>query len=171
MKSDLLQHKGYYGSVRYSSEDDCLYGRVEFIDDLILYDGETVKDIKAAFAEAVDDYISSCAERGVKPNSTCKGSFNVRIGEDLHKEIAVEAMKLDISLNEFVRQTLHARMHSPDASAFARSVFQQVTSGLSKTNQVIIQTSWPDEGDTVRVLTPMTINSEVKPWPNPQTRH
>ncbi len=115
MKSDLLNHNGYYGSVQYSQEDECLYGRVEFIDDLILYEGESISDLKASFIEAVDHYIDNCKKRGIKPNTTCKGSFNVRVGEELHREVAAEALRARVSLNEFVRQTLYARVHSLDA--------------------------------------------------------
>ncbi len=53
MNNDLLEHRGYYGSVQYSAEDDCLIGKVEFIDDLILFNAEDVPSLKAAFVEAV----------------------------------------------------------------------------------------------------------------------
>ena len=55
-----LYHKGYTGSVLFSVEDDCLHGKILDINDIITYEGETVKDIKKAFEGAVDRYISAC---------------------------------------------------------------------------------------------------------------
>lgn len=106
MNNDLLEHRGYYGSVQYSAEDDCLIGKVEFIDDLILFNAEDVPSLKAAFVEAVDDYLASCAAEGLQPNTTCRGSFNVRIGVDAHKKAAQLARQRQQSLNDFVKDAV-----------------------------------------------------------------
>ena len=37
------------------------------IQSLVTYEGRTVEEIKAAFAEAVDDYLELCAQEGIKP--------------------------------------------------------------------------------------------------------
>ena len=106
MNNDLLEHRGYYGSVQFSNEDECLYGKIEFIDDLVLYDGESTSAIRQAFIEAVDSYLATCAERGVEPNTTCKGTFNVRVGTELHKQAAVLARRRQQSLNDLVKDSL-----------------------------------------------------------------
>ena len=62
-----MMHKGYDGSVEYSVADDVLHGRVLGIQSLVTYEGRTVEEIKAAFAEAVDDYLELCAQEGIKP--------------------------------------------------------------------------------------------------------
>ena len=53
--STMLEYKGYLGSVEYSDEDEVLRGRLEFIRDLVTYEGQDAKGIKAAFQDAVDD--------------------------------------------------------------------------------------------------------------------
>jgi predicted HicB family RNase H-like nuclease len=53
--STMLEYKGYLGSVEFSAEDEVLHGRLEFIRDLISYEGKDAKGIKAAFQEAVED--------------------------------------------------------------------------------------------------------------------
>ena len=100
--SNTLEYRGYLGSVEFSVEDQCLCGKVEFIDDLILFDGASVAEIKQAFRDAIDAYLKSCSERGAEPNQPFKGSFNVRIGGDLHRRAAYEAKRQGIALNEFV---------------------------------------------------------------------
>lgn len=102
----MLEHKGYYGSIEASVEDGVLYGKLEFISALVSYEGETVQELKAAFNDAVDDYLSTCKAKGYEPESPCKGSFNVRVGHGLHLAAAVKAKELGITLNDFVRTAL-----------------------------------------------------------------
>jgi predicted HicB family RNase H-like nuclease len=104
--SDVLEYNGYYGSVLFSAEDDVFYGKLLSIDDLVNFEGTTVKEIKKAFREAVDDYLETCKKLGKEPNKTYKGTFNVRIPTDLHKAAAVYAALNNISLNDFVKTAI-----------------------------------------------------------------
>ncbi|WP_299310825.1 type II toxin-antitoxin system HicB family antitoxin [uncultured Halomonas sp.] len=103
----LLKHRGYYGSLEASTEDNCLFGKLQFIRALISYEGETVAELEAAFRDAVDDYLATCEQLGEAPETPCKGSFNVRIGHDLHLAAAVAASQHGISLNDLTRQALN----------------------------------------------------------------
>ena len=58
--SDMLEHRGYLGSVLHSEEDETFHGRVEFIRDLVTYEGSDAISLKRAFQEAVDDYLLLC---------------------------------------------------------------------------------------------------------------
>jgi len=78
--STMLEYKEYLGSVEYSAEDGVLHGRLEFIRDLVTYEGEDVKGIKAAFHEAVDDYLELCETEGRKPDMPPRDSFNAQPG-------------------------------------------------------------------------------------------
>ena len=80
--STMLEHKEYLGSVEYSDDDEVLHGRLEFIRDLVTYEGDDAKSLKAAFQEAVDDYLELCAAEDRKPDVPLKGSFNVRPGRE-----------------------------------------------------------------------------------------
>ena len=37
--NNLLEYRGYFGAVRFSAEDDCLVGKVLFINDSLNFDG------------------------------------------------------------------------------------------------------------------------------------
>lgn len=102
----VLKHKGYSGSVEVSTEDNCLFGQVLFIEPLINYEGETVAELSASFKEAIDDYLEDCETAGIDAAKPCKGSFNVRTGPELHQAAAVQAKELDLSLNEFVKRAI-----------------------------------------------------------------
>ncbi len=107
----LLRYKGYYGSIEASPEDNCLYGKIEFISPLVNYEGETISELKSAFENAVDDYIKTCEQAGREPEQTVKGSFNVRIGSELHKKALVCAKDNGISLNDFVKKSIENAIH------------------------------------------------------------
>ena len=104
---NMMSYKGYYGSVNFDANDLVFYGKVEFINSLISYEGETAKEIDAAFKAAVEDYFETCAARAVVPEKPFKGSLNIRIGRDLHEKAALIAKKIGCaSLNEFIKQAL-----------------------------------------------------------------
>jgi predicted HicB family RNase H-like nuclease len=105
--NDILEYKGYYASLNFSSEDEVFYGKLFGIDDLVTFEGASVKELKKAFHEAVEDYLETCKELGKEPNKTYKGTFNVRITTDLHKDAAFFAASHNISLNDFVKTAIH----------------------------------------------------------------
>lgn len=104
---DTLKYKDYLASVYFSMEDEIFFGKILGTDDLINFEGNSVKELKKAFHDAVDDYISTCKSPGKKPNKTYKGTFNVRIPSELHKEAAAFAAVNSLSLNDFVKSAIN----------------------------------------------------------------
>ncbi|MBQ1606495.1 MAG: type II toxin-antitoxin system HicB family antitoxin [Bacteroidales bacterium] len=103
-----LNYKGYIGSVNYSVEDDCLYGKVMGLTKniTIIYEGESIKDLRTDFENAIDNYLNNCEEKGIAPQKTYSGRLNVSIPIDLHIKIAMLAMQNGESINSFVRNSL-----------------------------------------------------------------
>lgn len=57
---NYLEYKGYRGTVEYSSEDGCFFGKVVGLGkDLIAYEGKTVAELRADFEAGIDSYIES----------------------------------------------------------------------------------------------------------------
>lgn len=110
---NTLKYKGYVGSVAYSEPDKVFFGKLEGIDDLVNYEGESVKELTDAFHEAVDDYLIFCEEHGVKPEKSYTGAFNVRIAPDTHRDIANLAAEAGISINAFVKRALAEAVKHP----------------------------------------------------------
>ena len=50
-------HRGYEGSREYSVADNVYHGKIMHIDDLVTYEANTLGELKAAFEDAVDDYL------------------------------------------------------------------------------------------------------------------
>jgi len=113
--NDILEHKGYYASVHFNAKDEVFYGKLVGIEDLVVFEGASVKELKKSFHASLDDYLQTCAELGKEPNKTYKGTFNVRISTDLHKAASVFAAIHNISLNDFVKTAIdYALLHKGD---------------------------------------------------------
>ena len=106
MKKNILTYKSFIGTVHYSGDDDILYGKIEGINDLVTFEGESTSVLRTAFESAVDDYINLCADAGKDPHKSFKGSFNVRIPPDLHKQAFRSAAEEGVSLNQFVQTAI-----------------------------------------------------------------
>lgn len=104
--SQMMEYKGYCGSVKYSNEDGLLHGKIEFIRDLIAYQGKSVIEIERNFKGSVDDYLLTCKKVKKEPDRPFKGSFNIRMPEDLHRDAYFYAVNNNISLNEVVTKAV-----------------------------------------------------------------
>lgn len=102
-----MQYNGYHGSVEVSLEDNILHGSIQFINDLVTYEAETPEQLEKEFQAAVDDYLETCCELGKTPDKEFSGTFNVRVGGDVHRKAAIAATLEGVTLNEFTRRALH----------------------------------------------------------------
>ena len=56
---DYLEYKGYTGSLEYSEEDNCLYGKVLGMSrHAITYEGKDLNELKRDFEGAIDDFLA-----------------------------------------------------------------------------------------------------------------
>lgn len=106
IKSDLICYKNYYGSVHFDPQEELFFGKIEFIRDLVNYEASDAKSLLKAFHEAVDSYLEDCSHTAKNPDIPFKGSFNVRVDPQLHKEASLYAMQHGDSLNGVVRKAL-----------------------------------------------------------------
>jgi predicted HicB family RNase H-like nuclease len=104
--SNYLHYKNYISSVEFSEEDGVFHGHVVGIKSLISFEGDSVSAITEDFHNAVDEYLDFCAESGKLPEKPFKGSFNVRIGSDLHRKAALAAASRGISMNALVEDSI-----------------------------------------------------------------
>lgn len=111
---ELLNYKGYHGSVETAIEDGVLHGKILFINDLVTYEAETLRDLRSEFEAAVADYVETCQAIGKNPEKPCSGQFNVRIDPELHKRAALRAIQLDQSLNAIVVAALEKYLDEQD---------------------------------------------------------
>lgn len=106
--SNIMEYKGYIGSVEYSDEDRCLFGQLLGIRDAISYEADNVSHLRKSFEDSVDLYLENCYAHGETPQKPYRGTFNVRISPELHQKAALTALEKHTSLNKIVESAIRA---------------------------------------------------------------
>ena len=104
--SNKIEYNGYIGTVEYSQEDKCFFGRLEMINDLVTFEAENASDLEINFKNCVDEYLLTCKELQREPQKAFKGVFNVRTGSELHLAAVKNALKMGLSLNAYVKNLI-----------------------------------------------------------------
>jgi len=107
---DRLVYEDIIGSVHFSSADDIFFFKLEGVNDLLTFEGSSVRELKKSFIEAVKAYKVLCQQTGKNTNKPFKGSFNVRIDPKLHELAYNKATKEGISLNQLVQAALKKQL-------------------------------------------------------------
>ena len=110
--NNTMEYKGYVGSLEFSEEDAIFYVKVIGIRSLISYEGENARDLVSDFHTAVDDYLTMCEAEGLAPEVAYKGSFNVRVSPEIHKQAVIAAISRQMSLNKFVETSIEQAVMS-----------------------------------------------------------
>ncbi len=108
---NAMTYKGYAARIEFDAQDRIFFGRLAGIQDIVTFHGETVDELEAAFKEAVDHYIDTCAELGDKPNKPYSGKLTLRISPTVHAAIATAAEVSGKSLNKWAADVLDQASH------------------------------------------------------------
>ncbi len=108
---NIMEYKGYVGSVEFSEEDGVFFGSVQSIRSLISYEGTNAKELVSDFHGAVDSYLAACEEKGEKPEIPYKGSLNVRFkNPETHRNAAIYAIMHGQTLNSFIDEAVEEKL-------------------------------------------------------------
>lgn len=80
--------------------------RIAGIDDVIGFHGDSVAGRKAAFHEAVDDYVETCARIGKESQKPFSGRMMFRVSPKVHHKAALAAELSGKSLNQWPEEAL-----------------------------------------------------------------
>jgi predicted HicB family RNase H-like nuclease len=108
---NTLTHKGYAARVEFDAEDRIFHGRVAGIRDIVTFHGESVKELLAAFEEAVDDYLETCEKLGQQPNKPFSGRMMLRLPPETHAAAAMAAEVSGKSLNQWATEVIDKAVH------------------------------------------------------------
>lgn len=106
--TNTMSYKGYVARVEYDDEDSIFFGRIAGIQDGVGFHAESVSELKAAFQEAVDDYIETCAKLGKQPQKPYSGKVMFRVKPETHRKAAMAAELSGKSLNQWAEDVLEA---------------------------------------------------------------
>jgi predicted HicB family RNase H-like nuclease len=101
---NTMTYKGYAAQIEYSDEDQCFIGHIAGIKDVVGFHGESVSELRAAFEEAVDDYLETCARLHRSPQKPYSGKLMLRIPPEIHAAVAVAAEVSGMSINQWATE-------------------------------------------------------------------
>lgn len=101
-----MKYKGYEAVVQFDEDAGVFHGEVVNTRDVITFQGTSVRELKKALADSVEDYLAFCRERGEEPDKPFSGNFVVRIRPDLHRRLYTQAKREGKSLNSFIEERL-----------------------------------------------------------------
>jgi predicted HicB family RNase H-like nuclease len=99
-----MNYKGFTAKIEFSAEDNLFVGRLIGIDDIVMFEAETVEELNNALREAVDFHIEVCEKTGKKARKSYSGKLLFRFSDNLHAKIAEAAARRGKSINEWGKE-------------------------------------------------------------------
>ena len=103
-----MEYKGYIAKVEYDDATGLLHGSVINSGPYPIANCEAsdVENLKREFLLSVDEYLASCREDEVEPKKPFSGNLNLRLGPDLHQQVAASATRSGMSINGWIKRVL-----------------------------------------------------------------
>ncbi|MGO8822367.1 MAG: type II toxin-antitoxin system HicB family antitoxin [Desulfomonilaceae bacterium] len=108
---NVLKYKGYVGVFDFDPEVKLFHGDVVGIRDVVTFQGQSVAELEQALRDSVEVYLAFCKKTGKKPDKPYSGEIKLRLGHDLHREVATAAAATGLSLNAWMKQVLERQAH------------------------------------------------------------
>jgi predicted HicB family RNase H-like nuclease len=87
------------------------------VNDVVGFHADTVENLKAAFREAVDDYIQAYGKAGNTPEKPYSGQIMVRVDPAVHAKAALAAQLMGKSLTKWTEERLREAAERDTAAA------------------------------------------------------
>ena len=104
--TNAMSYRGYAARIEYDDEDGLFTGAIAGITDRVGFHAETVEELRAAFREAVEDYLETCKKIGKEPQRAYSGQVMFRVDPEIHREAALAAELSGKSLNQWAAEVL-----------------------------------------------------------------
>ena len=101
-----MHYEGYAARIDFDDEDGIFFGKIVGIRDGVSFHGSTVTELRAAFREAVDDYVETCAKLGKSTQRPYSGKMMFRVAPEIHAKAARAAELAGKSLNQWAEEAL-----------------------------------------------------------------
>ena len=101
-----MRHDDYEAKVEYDDEAGLFHGEVVNLRDVITFQGHSVEELRAAFAESVEDYLAFCRSRGEQPEQPFSGRLSIKVDPALHRAVISAALKSGLTPDEWVSDAL-----------------------------------------------------------------
>lgn len=108
---NTMTYKAYTARIEFDDRDKLFVGRLLGIRDSVSFHADNVPELRAAFEEAVDDYIETCAKIGKPAEKPASGKLMLRVPPEVHGAALVAAQAAGTSLNQWAAKVLAQAAH------------------------------------------------------------
>jgi predicted HicB family RNase H-like nuclease len=124
---NIVRCKQYVGVFDFDPEAKLFHGDVVGIRDVVTFQGKSVTELEQALKDSVEEYLALCNNTGKKPDEPYSGEIKLRLGPDLHREVATAAVASGLSLNAWMKKALerHAQEARCDGALWFRLPLDQ----------------------------------------------
>ncbi len=77
---NIMKYKNFYASIHYEEETSTFWGRIEFIEDIITFESDSLEGLKKEFKEVVEEHLEECKILNKDPYKPYKRNFNIQEG-------------------------------------------------------------------------------------------
>ncbi len=102
----MMEYKGYLARTEFDDEANIFHGEVINIRDVITFQGQSVDELRQAFADSVEDYLAFCAERGEEPDQPFSGRFTVHLSPEQHRQVVLAAERTGKGIEVWAAEAL-----------------------------------------------------------------
>lgn len=99
-------YKGYTARIEFDPRDEIFVGRLVGIADIVSFHGASVKELKEAFHDAVDDYLEMSEKLKRPAQKPYSGKLLLRVAPELHAKATVAAEAAGKSLNQWAAEAI-----------------------------------------------------------------
>ena len=119
--TNFMTYKGYTASMVFDVVDKIIVGRVQDVDDIISFHGESVAEFESNFHSTIDDYLAASEALGSAPEKPASGKVMLRIAPEVHAAAIKAAARSGTSLNKWAESALGKAARKTPARVAERS--------------------------------------------------
>ncbi|GAB1658947.1 hypothetical protein Mh1955_20830 [Mannheimia haemolytica] len=103
---NIMDINGYKAVIAYDPETELFRGEFIGLNGGADFYADNVIQLKKEGELSLNIFLELCREKGIEPFKQYSGKFNVRLSPELHKAVVIAATAENLSLNEWINQTL-----------------------------------------------------------------
>lgn len=109
---NTMTFKGYTARVEIDDRNNILVGHLLGVRDVVGFHADDVTGLRAAFEEAVNDYLETCAKIGKSAEKPASGKLMLRVAPEIHSAALIAAKASGQSLNQWAANALEQAAHA-----------------------------------------------------------
>lgn len=122
-KRMLLNYRGYSACGDIDEKTDLIKGKVIDVNDSITFEGESVKQFKQAFHNAIDSYLEFCEAENREPDKPFSGKISYRTTKERHRALSIAAAQAGLSINALMDLIIARTINENNANFQSLSLY------------------------------------------------